>query len=122
MLACFVVLLAACNGEPYPLEGENPTGDLPDQDVDAVLADRAFPGAPLQDDPELGRASLSPSNCSDEEAEVHRKSVTGPGNRVLEEALVCPPRTPRASPQTPPPPFNPPPTTAASAKSSELLR
>jgi hypothetical protein len=100
-----VVLLAACNGEPYELEGENPTGELPDQDVEAVEADRAFQGHPMEEpDEDLINASIE--YCTDEEVEAHRKSVTDERNgRILDEGVICvkpkPTKTTKDAPAAP---------------------
>ena len=93
LLGCALILIAACNGEPYELEGPNPTGVLPDQDLEALEADRAYQGEPMQEGD--AREPDFNSNCTDEDYEEHRKSVTRSDGFVLDEALVgCPKRVP----------------------------
>ena len=87
LLGCALILIAACNGEPYELEGPNPTGVLPDQDLEALEADRAYQGEPMQEgDPLEPRAKLS--DCTDEQIEDFRKSATRSDGFVNDEALV----------------------------------
>lgn len=95
--ACWLLwlALAACNGEPYILEGEDLTGDLPDQDIAAIEADRDFEGhelEPFGDDV----SNYSPSACTGEEWEAHRKASTMPDGRIREDAPLCPKRRPAA--------------------------
>jgi hypothetical protein len=93
-----VALLLACSKEPYSLEGEMLTGELPDQDLD-VEAELADPGGEMHESSFDVQAPRRP--CTDEELEQHRKENTI-GGRINEEGIVClrddPPRPAPALP------------------------
>jgi hypothetical protein len=104
LLGCVLILIAACNGEPYELEGPNPSGVLPDQDLEALEADRAYQGEPMHEgDPNEPEYKLS--DCTAEDKEAFRKSATRSDGFVQDEALIgCrPPAKPGAknAPGTP---------------------
>ena len=84
---CALILIAACNGEPYELEGPNPTGVLPDQDLEALEADRAYQGEPMHE-PDPHEPDYKYSDCTDEQIEAFRKSATRSDGFVQDEALV----------------------------------
>lgn len=101
--AClFWLALAGCSREPYILDDDDLTGELPDQDLAALAEGRDFEGHEMEEwgeDP----SHYSASACTAEEWAAHIKASTMPDGRILEDAPLCRKHRPAAPKNAAPP-------------------